>query len=178
MKQFRIPASPNQALSVNALCNEIELQYFPQIKQASGNIVIYLQKNVQIENLLPATSELVHIIFFKLRYEMKQCFLKEKRILFPLVSEAGPGDSKELATAIDPFKKTHQQILELIQKLRQIMCQFETKPGYSKEYNDFNDDLRTLENNIFKWILTEEDLLFPKVYSDLAKAKFISTVFR
>ncbi len=178
MKQFRIPTKPNQALSVIALCNEIELQYFLQIRQATGNIVIYLQKNGQIENLLPAASELVHIIFFKLRYEMKQCFLKEKRILFPLVSDAGPKDSKDLAAEIDPFKKTHQHILELTQKLRQIMCRFETKPDYSKEYNDFNNELQTLENNIFKWILIEEDLLFPKVYSDLAKAKFISTVFR
>jgi|GEM_PF-2829469 len=58
------------------------------------------------------------------------------------------------------------------------MCQFETKPHNSEAYNDSNYELRALENNIFKWILIEEDLLFPTVYSNFAKAKFKSTVFR
>ncbi len=178
MKQFRIPANLNQTLSLNALCNEIELQYFPQIRLASGNIVIYLQKNAQIENLHPAVSELGHIIFFKLRYEIKQCFLKEKRLLFPLITDPGSKDIANLAAVIDPFKKRHQHILELIQKLSRIMCRFEMQPNSSREYNDFIHELRTLENNIYKWILLEEDLVFPKVYSDLAKAKFISTFFR
>ncbi len=131
-----------------------------------------------IESLLPAASELVHIIYYKLRYEMKQCMLKEKKTLFPLIIEATAKDIVLLAEAIEPFRKTHQHIMELSQKLRQIIFGYKAQSCYSKEFKDFINELKNLENIICKWILVEEDLIFPKVNSDLAKAKFITTVFR
>ncbi|MEP7109116.1 MAG: hypothetical protein ABI760_14075 [Ferruginibacter sp.] len=177
MKLFHPNPTPDQTLSVKVLCNEVESQYHLQIKQGSNHIVTYLQKNKHLENLFPSVSELLHIIYFKLRYEIKQCILQEKRTLFPLIITATAKDTLQLRDVIEPIRKTHVHILELVEKLRQILSRYEIEPVHSGEFKNFINELRNLENNICKWILVEEDLIFPKVYSDLAKAKFIATVF-
>lgn len=168
----------NISLTLKSLCNEVESHYHFQIRLGSAKIVSFLQSNAQIESLTPSVSELVHIIYYKLRYEMKQCFLKEKKTLFPLVIEATPKDILQLQEVTEPIRKAHEHILELTRKLRLILCQYETPPHYSQELKNFINEISNLEHNICKWILVEEDLIFPKVFSDLAKAKFIATVFR
>ena len=178
MHVLRLRTSPKHSLTLQALCDEIVNEHHTRIVQGCNNIVDYLRKNEQIKDVLPSISELVHIIFYKLSYEIKQCFLKEKQELYPLIVRATSKDRLQLAEAIEPFKEKHELILKNVRKLRQISCDYVTQPGWSVEFTTFISELLSLENNIHKWIHVEEDLLFAKLIADLEKERHISTVFR
>jgi iron-sulfur cluster repair protein YtfE (RIC family) len=178
MAIFTLRTPPKQSLSLLAICNEIQTEHQSSISQGCNNIINYLKKNEYIEDVLPSVSEVVHIILYKLSYEIKQCFLKEKQELYPLIVTATAKDRLKLTEAMEPFREKHELILNIVKKLRQLLCDYVTQPHWSKEFRDFINELFSLENNLYKWIHIEEDLLFPKLMADLEKERHISTVFR
>lgn len=178
MHVFAHPTPPKQSLSLQALCNEIETIHYNKINECCHNVVEYLKNNEQVHDLLPSVSELVHIFFYKLNYEIKQCFLKEKQELYPFILGDSTKDKMEIDSVIEPYKDKHELILKISKKLGQVLCGYETHPHWSREFTNFINELFLLENNIYKWIHVEEDLLFPRLMSSIERDKYIATVFR
>jgi iron-sulfur cluster repair protein YtfE (RIC family) len=160
-----------ETLTPEGLCNLIEFRYQTEIKQLTDKINSFLDENVQITELSDSVSELVHLLFRKLNDEVDHLLKKETLIIFPCIKHHYDGIEKIIPTSCventvyKNIQGTHRVILNLVQKIRQVLDNYQTDPGWSKEWRDCLDEMFTLENRIYNWIHLEQNYLYPKVNS-------------
>lgn len=167
MDLYKFDTNYKNALTPEGLCNLIEQEYQPQIKACYSHIYDYLLLHPQISELPVSVSELVHLLFIKLKDEIKHVFLKETGILFPLIKNSFKGLSKTNNciddAVVESLKNKQYHISALLQKIRQLLHNYTIENNYSNDLKNCIDELYTLENKIFEWMHVEQNILFPKI---------------
>jgi iron-sulfur cluster repair protein YtfE (RIC family) len=159
------------ALTPEGLCNIIEYNYQAEIKQSRDKIRGYLNDNLQVLELSDSVSDLVHLLFQKLNDEVEHLFKKETVIIFPCIKHHYNGTERILPdrcvenSVYRNIQGTHKVILNLLQKLRQVLDNYITDPAWSIEWKDCLNEMFTLENKIYNWIHLEQNYLYPKISS-------------
>lgn len=160
-----------EALTPEGLCNLIEFRYQNDIKQSAEKIRAFLEENVQILELSDSVSELVHLLFQKLNDEVEHLFKKETVIIFPCIKHHYNGTEKVIPTSCVEntvyrnIQGTHKVILNLVQKLRQVLDNYQADSSWSKDWRNCLDEMFALENKIYNWIHLEQNYLYPKINS-------------
>jgi iron-sulfur cluster repair protein YtfE (RIC family) len=160
-----------EALTPEGLCNIIEYRYQSEIRQCSENIRGFLTANPQVLELSDSVSDLVHLLFQKLDDEVEHLFKKESVIIFPCIKHHYNGTERIIPnTCVENsvyrnIQGTHKVILNLLQKLRQVLDNYSTDPAWSHEWRDCLNELFVLENKIYNWIHLEQNYLYPKINS-------------
>lgn len=158
-----------EALTPEGLCNLIEYKYQREIQGSAERIKEYLYENAQILELSDSVSELVHMLFGKLNDEVEYLFKKESVIIFPCIKHHYNGTEKIIPTTCVEntvyrnIQGTHKVILNLVHKLRQVLDNYSTEPGWSNEWKECLNEMFTLENKIYNWIHLEQNFLYPKI---------------
>lgn len=159
----------HDALTPEGLCNLILLEYHPDINESCNKVEHYLLCHPHISALSLSASELLQLLFIKLQDEVKSFSLKESGILFPCIKKNYHGTEKiSNSHCFDPkiietIHNTHQVIIGLTQKIRQLLDNYVVKTEWSKEWKSCVNELFLLENKILQWIHVEQNLLYPKV---------------
>jgi iron-sulfur cluster repair protein YtfE (RIC family) len=159
------------ALTPEGLCNIIEYNYQAEIKQSRDKITEYLNDNLQVLELSDSVSDLVHLLFQKLNDEVEHLFKKETVIIFPCIKHHYNGTERILPdrcvenSVYRNIQGTHKVILNLLQKLRQVLDNYATDPAWSSEWKNCLNEMFTLENKIYNWIHLEQNYLYPKISS-------------
>lgn len=164
----RLDNYSNDALTPEGLCNLIQLEYQPEIMNSCSAIEKYLLLHPYIKELPVSVSELIQLLFTKLEDELKHLFLKESGIVFPCIKKNYQGTEKLSNDCLDPkvfdsVHSTHQIIIGLTQRVRQLMDNYAVKSNSSKEWKDCINEMFALENKILQWVHIEQNLLYPKV---------------
>jgi len=160
-----------EVMTPEGLCNLIEFRYQRDIKDSAEKISEYLERNAQVLELSDSVSELVHMLFLKLKDEVDHLFRKETMIIFPCIKHHYDGTAKVIPTkcventVYKNIQGTHRVILNLMQKLRQVLDNYQTDPSWSKDWTECLDEMFTMENKIYNWIHLEQNYLYPKINS-------------
>jgi iron-sulfur cluster repair protein YtfE (RIC family) len=164
-------------LSPIELCDVLETKYHAEIKHSCRIIKQYLLENEEIKDVRGSVSDLVHLMFYKLNDEINSFLLKEKRELFPLIIEAIEEGEWEIdEREIESMRETHLLILKIVQRMRELLCNYVVKPTWSREFKEFVCEFYRLENNICKWIHLKENHLFTKGVTYGAEEQYSATV--
>jgi iron-sulfur cluster repair protein YtfE (RIC family) len=159
------------ALTPEGLCNIIEYSYQAEIKQSRDKIREYLADNPQVLELSDSVSDLVHLLFQKLNDEVEHLFKKETVIIFPCIKHHYNGTERIIPdrcvenSVYRNIQGTHKIILNLLQKLRQVLDNYATDPLWSNDWKDCLNEMFNLENKIYSWIHLEQNYLYPKISS-------------
>lgn len=158
-----------EALTPEGLCNLIEFRYQKEIHDSTARISEYLEKNDQVVELSDSVSELVHMLFQKLNSEIEFLFRKESLIIFPCIKHHYHGTERVVpSNCVDNsvyknIQGTHKVILNLTQRLRQVLDNYTTHPAWSEDWKDCLNEMFTLENKIYNWIHLEQNYLYPRI---------------
>ncbi len=164
----RLDNYSNEALTPEGLCNLIQLEYQPEIMKSCSEIESFLMLHPYIKELPLSVSEMAQLLFRKLEDELKHLFLKESGIVFPCIKKSYKGTENLKDNCLDTkvfetVHNTHQVIIGLTQKLRQLLNNYVVKPAWSKEWKLCINEMFLLENKILQWVHIEQNLLYPKV---------------
>jgi hypothetical protein len=164
----RLDNYSQEALTPEGLCNLIQLEYQPEILSSCSDIGKYFLLHPYIKELSLSVSELTQLLFSKLDDELKHLFLKETGIVFPCIRKNFHGTVNLQGTCLDSkvfetVHGTHQVIIGLTQKIRQLLNNYVVKPNWSREWKLCINEMFILENKILQWIHVEQNLLYPKV---------------
>jgi iron-sulfur cluster repair protein YtfE (RIC family) len=158
-----------EALTPEGLCDLIENKYQKEIGEAAAEIKKYMDAHATIPGLSDPISELVHLLFQKLRDEVEHLFKKESVIIFPCIKHHYDGAARIIpATCVENtvyrnIQGTHKVILNLMHKLRQVLNNYSVETGWSDEWSGCLDEMFRLENKIYNWIHLEQHFLYPKI---------------
>ncbi len=159
------------ALTPQGLCDIIEYKLQSEINDSAEKIREYLDENLQVLELSDSVSELVHLLFKKLDDEVQHLFKKECVIIFPCIKHHFKGTEKIVpSNCVDNsvyrnIQGTHKVIVNLVQKLRQVLDNYATEPTWSKDWKQCLNEMFRLENKIYNWIHIEQNYLYPKINS-------------
>lgn len=177
MYLYNLDVVSDQLLSPIELCHVLEEKYHAEIKNSCRTIKQYLLKNDEIEDVRGSVSALVHLVFYKLDDEIKSFLLKEKRELFPRMIEAfEEGECRIDEQEIESIRETHLLILKIVQRMRELLCNYAVKPTWSKQFKEFVCEFYRLENKICKWIHLKENYLFTKLATSRDEEQYSATV--
>ncbi|HCT22498.1 MAG: hypothetical protein K2Y12_02360 [Chitinophagaceae bacterium] len=173
----RLETRSQEALTPEGLCNLIQFEFQPEINTSCSKIESYLLSNPQIKELPVSVAELVQLVFSKLEDEIKHLFLKQSGIVYPCIKRNYKGTVKMDSAGpclehkvFENIHNTHQVIINLMQRLRQLLNNFSPTPNASMEWRECLNELFTLETKVLQWIHVEQNLLYPKVTGKPAKA--------
>lgn len=158
----------DNSLSPIGLCNLVEFEYQAEIRVSCTNIGRYLSSHPAIKELSLSVSELMQLIFSRLEDELTHLFLKESGIVFPCIKKKYHSADKLSIPFLDPrvfenIYNTHQIIIDLTQKIHNLMNNYTIKSGWSKAWKNCVNEMSLLENKILFCFQVEEELLYPKV---------------
>lgn len=115
----------------------------------------------------------VHSLFHELKTELEQHTIKEETEVFPAIIEAERKNvetaSAELLEHIKHLEDEHDHAGDIIKKLREITNDFTPPEGACGTYQLVYRRLAGIEDDLFKHIHLENNILFPK-----AKERWIS----
>lgn len=164
-----IDSYSREAMTPEGLCNIIEYRYQAEIRHSAEKIQEYLHANPQVVELSDSVSELVHLLFQKLADEVLHLFRKETVIIFPCIKHHYRGTERIIPTncvensVYRNIQGTHKLILNLVQRLRQVLDNYHTDVSWSSAWKECLNEMFTLENKIYNWIYVEQNYLYPKI---------------
>jgi len=159
----------SNALTLEGVCELIEKKYHAGINKSCFIIDQFLTEHPQQRSGSSTSSELVDLLFHKLRDELTHIFLKESGILFMCIKkkcknltrqQCGCLDSK----VVESVFKTHQVVINITQKLRHILNNYNVPNHCSVEWKACINEFFQLENMILQWIHIEQNFLYPKIH--------------
>lgn len=150
-----------EALDPQGLCMLIENECQREIRSSCKEISDYFSEESNQEVPDPV-YELVQLLFAKLQDEVEHVFLKETGLIFPAIRSAGPGYAAPQKLP-ESMHQTQQGIINLLQKLRQLLNNYVVQPGWSKAWRACVNELFVLEREIHQWIYIEQSLLYPSI---------------
>ena len=160
----------NELLSPQGLCSLIELEYHPSINTSLRKIEDYLISNAYGKELSIPISELIHLVFMKLADELQHFFLKESGIIFPAICKnekaiqaKEPGQHQLQNALLETVQQRQQIIVNLLQKMRQLLHDYNIHSEWSIEWQVCVNEMFLLETKIYQWIHIEGSLLYPKL---------------
>ena len=154
--------------AIGEICRTIPSTYHAPILDACSRIRIYLQQHASIAELTEPVSEIVQLVFQKIEDEITHSFRKETGIVFPFIQQQMGGDTVLLQPkVVETMLHTHQVLIELMQKLRQLMHHYVTHPAWPDPLKACMNEMFLLETHVLRWIHFEQSALYPLLTSQL-----------
>lgn len=148
--------------SIGEICRTIPSTYHTPILDSCVRIRVYLNQHASIAELPESVSEIVQLVFQKIEDELTHSFRKETGILFPYLQQQMGGEKILLQPkVVDAMLHTHQVLIELLQKLRQLMHHYVTHPGWPDTLKTCINEMFLLETYVLRWIHFEQSTLYP-----------------
>lgn len=148
--------------SIGEICRTIPFVYHTPILESCDTIGTYLTQHSSIEELTEPVSEIVQLLFQKIEDELTHSFKKETGIVFPFIQQQMGGDKVLLQPrVVDTMLHTHQVLIELLQKLRQLMHHYVTHPNWPAALKTCIHEMFLLETHVLRWIHFEQSALYP-----------------
>jgi len=110
------------------------------------------------EELIP-----VHHLFSDLKKELEEHFIKEEKLVFPLLKEANAENMGRCIELMEELKAEHEAAGEIIKKLQEVTRNFQPPRGVCPTYISTYQNLKALTDDIFLHIYTENSILFEKI---------------
>ncbi len=148
--------------SIGEICRTIPSTYHMPILDSCGRIRMYLDQHASIAELTEPVSEIVQLVFQKIEDELTHSFRKETGIVFPYIQQQ-MGEEKVLLQpkVVDTMLHTHQVLIELLQKLRQLMHHYVTHPSWPDSLKNCINEMFLLETHVLRWVHFEQSTLYP-----------------
>lgn len=103
----------------------------------------------------------IHDLFSDLKKELEKHFVKEEKVVFPLMKQTNM-ETDELEALIKELKDEHDAAGEIIKELQIVTNNFQAPEGVCPTYLLAYDKLQRLVNDIFLHIYAETSILFKK----------------
>jgi iron-sulfur cluster repair protein YtfE (RIC family) len=87
-------------------------------------------------------------------------FLKEKGLIYPGIQAKGLQFLLQPAV-MQQIQVTQGKITAILNRLRQLLNNFQMKPFWSTEWKNCVQDFFQLETKIHQWIYIEQNMLYP-----------------
>lgn len=120
---------------------------------------------VHYENHANQLVEL-HKLFGNLKTELEEHFVKEEKLIFPLVENASP--SQEIINYINELEADHDAAGEIIKKIQKVTNGFSAPQDACMTYRRTFDLLNDFVEDIFIHIFKENSILFPEYEKKIA----------
>jgi iron-sulfur cluster repair protein YtfE (RIC family) len=146
-------------IPASALCKKLELECQPALLALCSRIEIYFTQHT-INELDDQHIELVCMIFGKMVDELTHLFLKEKGLIYPGIQAKGMQFLLQPAI-MQQIQVTQGKITAILNRLRQLLNNFQMKPSWSTEWKNCVQDFFQLETKIHQWIFIEQNMLYP-----------------
>ena len=155
------------------LCDYIEDKLHASLRLQAALIQKYLRQDLYCVCNCTTQFSLIQVLFQRLEEEMEQVFRKESIVLFPLIREQveGNGLKKINENAFEILKESHNKMIQIAQKLRQLTNNYFVKSGWNAPAKLCVNELFDFEQALQRWIHLEEGVLFPKLDSDFLQEK-------
>ncbi|MCD2347774.1 iron-sulfur cluster repair di-iron protein [Clostridium guangxiense] len=115
----------------------------------------------------------VHKLFHSLKMEFEQHLIKEEEIVFPLIIEyEKTGDEDILINAtqkITELEEEHEGAGSILKELREITNNYEIPEDVCNSYIGTYRLLEALEDDTFRHIHLENNIMFPRLMSEAKK---------
>ena len=151
--------------SIEEICSTIASVYHKPILDSCNTIRAYLQQHTAIAELPEPVSEIVQLIFQKIEDEMTHVFRKETGIVFPYIQQNKKGKGLQ-PKVVDAMLHTHEILIALLQKLRQVMRHYVTRPALPDTLKTCVNEMFLLETHVLQWIHFEQSALYPMLSKD------------
>jgi len=149
--------------SAQEVCSVIPADYHAPVLKSCTIINTYLQNNASIRELPESVTELVQLVFQRIEDELTHTFRKETGILFPCIYQQDTQSTHLQPKVIETMISTHQVLIALFRKLRELMNHYISKPDWSKELKNCVHEMFLLETYVFRWIQFEQSVLYPQL---------------
>lgn len=115
----------------------------------------------------------VHRLLHSLKMEMEEHLIKEEEIVFPLIIKyENAGDKKILKDAVEKIielEKEHEGAGTILKELREITKDYEVPEDACNSYKMTYKLLQELEDDTFRHIHLENNIMFPRLMEELNK---------
>jgi iron-sulfur cluster repair protein YtfE (RIC family) len=146
-------------IPASALCKKLEFECQPALLALCSRIEIYFTQHT-INELDDQHIELVCMMFGKMVDELTHLFLKEKGLIYPGIQAKGLQFLLQPAV-MQQIQVTQGKITAILNRLRQLLNNFQMKPFWSTEWKNCVQDFFQLETKIHQWIYIEQNMLYP-----------------
>ena len=146
-------------IPASALCKKIELECQPELLALCSRVENYFTQHA-VNEIDDQHVELVFMLFVKMVDELTHLFLKEKGLIYPGIQAKGLQFELQPAV-IQQIQHTQEKITALLNRLRQLLNNFQMKPTWSREWKNCVQDFFQLETKIHQWIYIEQNMLYP-----------------
>ena len=146
-------------IPASALCKKLEFECQPALLALCSRIEIYFAEHT-INELDDQHIELVCMMFGKMVDELTHLFLKEKGLIYPGIQAKGLQFLLQPAV-MQQIQVTQGKITAILNRLRQLLNNFQMKPFWSTEWKNCVQDFFQLETKIHQWIYIEQNMLYP-----------------
>lgn len=149
-------------IAAATLCKKIELECQPDLLTICRQVEIFFTLHAADE-LDHQNIELVLMVFAKLVDELTHLFLKEKGIVYPGIIAKGEQFALHPGV-IQQIQHTQDKITTLLNRIRQLLNNFQMQPDWSAEWKNCVQHFFQLENKIHQWIYIEQNMLYSQYY--------------
>lgn len=109
-------------------------------------------------------------LFHALKMEVEQHIIKEEEEIFPLIKEyeldPDAAKLKHVNQLIDTLEQEHEESGNLLKELRKVTDDYKLPPGACNTYTLTYQKLEALEEDLFRHIHLENNILFPRLANE------------
>ena len=146
-------------IPASSLCKKIEVECQPELLALCSRIENYFTQHT-VNEIDDQHVELVFMMFGKMCDELTHLFLKEKGLIYPGIQAKGLQFLLQPAV-MQQIQVTQGKITAILNRLRQLLNNFQMKPSWSTEWKNCVQDFFQLETKIHQWIYIEQNMLYP-----------------
>jgi iron-sulfur cluster repair protein YtfE (RIC family) len=158
MERYSSVKWQHQFHEVTTICNDIETNFHSGINRGANKIASLLHDTKNLPNIRPSICGLVQAAYYELYTGIERWMIMEKIGLFPILQSGVTIKRADVLNKIEAIREAHSSILNVVQKLRGLLCNQGRVANVRAEFKDIVRELFLLENNIYKWILAESNL--------------------
>ena len=130
-------------IPASALCKKLEFECQPALLALCSRIENYFTLHT-VNEIDDQHVELVFMMFGKMFDELTHLFLKEKGLIYPGIQAKGLQFLLQPAI-IQQIQHTQEKITALLNRLRQLLNNFQMKPNWSAEWKNCVQDFFQLK---------------------------------
>lgn len=117
----------------------------------------------------------VHKLLHSLKMELEQHLIKEEEIVFPLIQEyERTGNNETLSNAVEKIielEEEHEGAGSILKELREVTKNYELPEDACNSYKAAYKLLEDVEDDTFRHIHLENNIMFPRLVSESKKHK-------
>ncbi|KHD34964.1 ScdA [Clostridium acetobutylicum] len=117
----------------------------------------------------------VHKLLHSLKMELEQHLIKEEEIVFPLIQEyERTGNNETLSNAVEKIielEEEHEGAGSILKELREVTKNYELPEDACNSYKVAYKLLEDVEDDTFRHIHLENNIMFPRLVSESKKHK-------